>query len=427
MEEKVMNFKKNIMIGVFVFAISLIFYAQTIQNLIIDVKNEGAKADGTNDDTVVIQKAIDKCAENGGGTILLSKGVYLSGPLFLKSRTTLKIDDEATLLATTDPKSYEGTNYKRNTLSLIMGDRDKSINDVVITGNGKIDGQGAIWWKRFQESGNKLERPRLIYIGYCKNLKIENVTMINSPSFHIVPLMCSDVTVDNVKITSSRISPNTDGIDPSRSKNIRISNCTIDTGDDDIAIKSDKPKEGTELTPCENIEISNCTILSGHGISIGSETFSGVKNMVVKNVVFRGTTNGIRIKSLQGRGGEIHNITYSDITMSSVSLPIIISFTYSDKNKNDSKDKIQEGMPSLQDVSFINMKIKYASNAGSLIGLPDSMLENIKFENVDISSNTGMTIKNAKNIEFKNVVINIKNGKQLATDNVTGGVGLPAN
>src|SRR6185295_2595266 len=151
----------------------------------------------------------------------------------------------------------------------------------------------------------------------CKNLRLSGITLINSPKFHFVPTECDDVTVEDVTIFAPERAANTDGIDPSRCRNVTITRCTIDTGDDNIAIKSGRKVEGREFA-CENITVTDCVFLHGHGVTIGAETVGGVRNLVVKNSRFDGTENCIRIKSRRDRGGLIQDIVFTDLTMTNV-------------------------------------------------------------------------------------------------------------
>src|SRR5207253_753065 len=136
----------------------------------------------------------------------------------------------------------------------------------------------------------------------------------NSPTFHLVPTDCEDVVITNVTIKAPPHSPNTDAIDPSISRRVLITKCLIDVGDDNVAIKSGKKIERRQFA-CEDITITDCIFKHGHGVSVGSETVGGVRNLLVKNCTFEQSDNGLRIKSPRGRGGAVENIVYSNITM----------------------------------------------------------------------------------------------------------------
>ena len=286
-----------------------------------DIRKFGAVGDGKTLDTAAIQKALDECGNAGGGIVHFPAGTYLSKPISLHSSTTVRLDAGAVLLATDDPADFAG----KTTNSFIPFVGGKNLHDVTFTGEGAIDGSGAKWWipaeaARQKTPGYTLPRPNMVVLNGCTNLRMENITLRNSPKFHFVPTDCDGVIISNVTVTAPAHAANTDAIDPSMCRNVLITKCRIDVGDDNIAIKSGKPASGREFAS-ENITVTDCTFLHGHGMSIGSETVGGVRNVTVRNCTFDGTENGIRIKSQRGRGGIVENISYSDITMSIQPLP----------------------------------------------------------------------------------------------------------
>ena len=215
----------------------------------LDVRQFGAKGDGKTLDTEAIQKALDECGSAGGGIVRLAAGTYLSKPISLRSKTTLQLDEGAKLKATDDPQDFLRPG---RTLEKVTGSGDfmafvngKNLTDIAIAGKGIIDGSGVRWWipaeeARRKKPGYTSPRPRMILLEGCKNVKITGVTLVNSPSFHLVPKRCENVVIEGVTIRAPSIAPNTDAIDPSESRHVRISKCIIDVGDDNVAIKSGK-------------------------------------------------------------------------------------------------------------------------------------------------------------------------------------------
>jgi polygalacturonase len=292
---------------------------------IFDARDYGAKGDGVAEDTAAIQKALNECGKAGGGIVHFSAGVYLSRPITLRSKTTIELDAGATLLATTNQNDFmktPGVWFKAAGNNFIPFIRGSDLTDVTFTGGGTIDGSGSVWWGEAEKArervpGYTLPRPNLIVLQRCRKVRMENITLQNSPKFNFGPDECEDVVVSNVTILNPEHSANTDGIDPSNCKNVLITRCRIDTGDDNVAIKSGRKEPGREFA-CEDITVTDCTFLHGHGMSIGSETFGGVRNVLVKNCVFENTENGIRIKSQRGKGGVVEGIIYQDIMMTNV-------------------------------------------------------------------------------------------------------------
>lgn len=401
---------------------------------IYDVHAFGAKGDGATLDTVAIQKAFEACGTAGGGVVKFPPGTYLSQPLTIGTRTTVEMETGATLLATTNqsdfmkvPGDWLKTTNSSEFIPFISG---KKLSDVTFTGGGVIDGNGAAWWgeaekARRKVSGYTLPRPNLIVIERCKNLRLENITLQNSPKFHLVPTECEDVVISNVTILAPEGAANTDAIDPSACKNVLITKCRIDVGDDNVAIKSGKKVAGREFA-CEDITVSDCTFLHGHGMSIGSETAGGVHNVTVKNCSFENTENGIRIKSDVKRGGLVENISYSDLTMSNVAPAITFTCYYMNNSAGDagrgaapanSAPVAGEKIPVYRNIRVTNVKATSLKSAGLILGLPENCISNVVFENVQISAATGLTIKNARGIQFKNSSITVNGGPTYKAEN----------
>lgn len=368
--------------------------------------------DGVTNQALPLQQAIDSCSAAGGGTLKLPKGTYMIGPIYMKSNVTLHLDSLATLLASSNMNDFiVGT----KTLNIINGTNSSSntaIQNVTINGKGTIDGSGAPWWAAYL-ANTAISRPRLVYISYCTNLTLDSITLQNSPSFHFVPNQCQNVIASNLKILAPSTSPNTDGIDPSDCQGVAISNCTIDNGDDDIAIKGGRINSALGIG-CQDLTVTNCTFLHGHGLSIGSETDDGVKNLTVTNCIFNGTTNGIRLKSLIGAGGMMQNLHYTGITMTNVTNPLIIDLNYNGSAPNPTD------IPSVNGVYIDHLTVTGSKNAGSLVGLTTSMLQNISLTNMSISAQTGLILTNGSNITMSNYTINVTSGKTIIVTNATG-------
>jgi polygalacturonase len=389
-----------------------------------DVRQFGAAGDGKTLDTAAIQNALDECAQSGGGVVEMRAGIYLSKPVFLRNKTTLQLDTGAVLQARDEPSDF--LDASGATLAFVNG---KNLTNIVISGRGTIDGAGARWWapaRAAKMSGQPetVRRPRLVVLANCKNVRVENVTLQNSPSFHLVPSDCEDVVITNVTIQAPADSPNTDAIDPS-CKNLLITHCRLDVGDDNVAIKAGHKVAGREFQD-ENITITDCTFLRGHGMSIGSETRGGVKNLLVKNCTFDGTTSGIRIKTSRARGGTIESLVYRDLTMTNVEIPINITCYYPKIPATDSAQPVTADTPVYRDIQIINLTASGPKSAGFIVGLPEMCVSNVVFENVKLSAGTGLTIRNAKGIRFKNSSVTVKRGAPFTAENAdVQGLGEP--
>lgn len=355
----------------------------------------GARADGKTMDTAAIQHAIDACASHGG-VVDLSHGVFLTAPIVLRSHVHLRIHRGATLLGSPNIGDYPILADENRRQPLITSE---GAEDIAITGHGIIDGQGASWWSvmRADKAAHRPEKPRpwLIELVRSHHILIENVTLRNSPMYNLVPHFSSDVVIRNITILNPANAPNTDGIDPFSSSRVTISHVTIDTGDDDIAIKSGLARSSAPNPGCTDITIRDSTFLHGHGLSIGSESAGPIRDVLAENIHFRDTRNGIRIKSNRGRGSQVTRIAYRNITMENVGTPILITEYYPKIPATDAPQPIAAHTPDFQAISIRGLQATGASQAGWIVGLPERPLTGVSLEQVTVHAQTGLVVRNA--------------------------------
>ncbi len=382
---------------------------------VFNITNYGAVGDGKTLNTAAIQKTIAACTNAGGGTVLVPAGKFLFGPIVLASSLNLHLDKGATMLISDDLATYP-LNAKRYQDCITVSDA----HDVEISGDGVIDGQGQAWWTAFiadlkAEKQTMAHRPYMTKILNCTRVRVSGVTLQNSPMFHLVTQNCTDVTIQNVTIQAPANAANTDGMDPS-GWNYLITDCVMDTGDDDIAIK---PTSGR--TPGDkNFLVKNCTFLHGHGMSVGGGTTNGLENLTVSNCTFNGTDSGIRIKTPRGNGGLLQNAVYENITMHDVKNPIYINDYYPERTapKDPATEKaepVTDRTPITKDIMIRNVTITGSPNAGTIQGLPEAPISNLIFSNANISAKTGMIIYHARGVQFINSKITVADGKSLIT------------
>ncbi|WP_042454469.1 glycoside hydrolase family 28 protein [Neobacillus dielmonensis] len=363
---------------------------------IYNIRDFGAASDGATLNTLAIAKAVQACSESGGGTVYVPAGTFLTGAVILKSNVNLYLEAGATLLFSNDVNEYpvvesrwEGV--KRQVYaSCIYAEHAENIS---VTGRGTLDGNGAFWWDIFRRKENEYPRPKLVSFDHCTHVLISGVKMVNSPSWTVNPICCEDLTVHNISIVNPANSPNTDGIDPESCRNVRISDCHIDVGDDCIAIKAGT-EDTAERVPCENITITNCTMIHGHGgVVLGSEMSGDIRNVVVSNCVFEGTDRGIRLKSRRGRGGVIEDVRVNNIVMKGVICPFIANLYYFCGPRGNDKyvwDKnpypITEETPAFRRIHFSNITAREVSAAaGFLYGLAEMYVEDITFDQISVA------------------------------------------
>jgi polygalacturonase len=356
------------------------------------VKSYGAAGDGLTDDTDAIQRAIEDANSMGGGMVVLSGGVFLSGPIRLASRTCLQIDEDA-ILKMLPCEQYMVAGAAAGRYQPLVSAVDA--HDVAVTGSGIIEGQGKPWWEKFRAGALPAKRPIMVMFLNCTRAVAQGVLLQNAPNVHLVVGGSSrDVTIEGVRVETTPASPNTDGFNI-RGSNILVQKCIISCGDDNIALSG----------PTEGVTIRNCRFLRGHGLSIGSYTRGGLANMLVENCTFDGTETGLQGKSDRGRGGLVQNLSYSNISLTRVKRPIWFHSEYTRKMKDPNEEKSEPATdltPVWRNVTFTNVTAIVPSKypAGTLWGLPEAPIENFRFRNVNIRAAKGFEIYYAKDIVF---------------------------
>lgn len=335
----------------------------------------GATADGFTLNTTAINNAIDACNKKGGGVVVVPAGLWMTGPVVLKSNVNLHLQKGALLQFTTDKSQYPLVEGNWEGLAQMRAQSPLSANNatnIAVTGFGIVDGGGEVWrqvkkdkltesqWKKQVASGGVLSedgkswypsetfkkmskeknpgeikpertkeyyesirdflRPNLLVFTSCKKVLLEGVTFQNSPAWCLHPIMCEDLTVRNVNVFNPWYAQNGDGIDVESCKNVLIEGSIFDVGDDGICIKSGRDEAGRKRgMPTENLIARNNTVYHAHGgFVIGSEMSGGARNLYVENNTFIGTDIGLRFKTTRGRGGVVENIFINNTYMKNI-------------------------------------------------------------------------------------------------------------
>jgi len=394
---------------------------------VFNLRDFGAVADGRTPDTGAFQRAIAALDRAGGGTLVVPAGDYFTGPIDLCSNLNFHLEAGARILFSQRFDDYRlvGNTYR----PLVQA---SNCHDLLISGAGVFDGQGQPWWvvERKVKSAARARglpdaevgRPRLMILDRCQRVRIEDVTLSNSPMFHLVPLRCENVTIEGIKILSPADSPNTDGIDPSVSRTVLIAHCRIDTGDDCIAIKA-----GTKgFGPAQDILVTDCVFLHGHGCSIGSDTDSGVRRVTVRRCTFDGTDAGVRLKSRRGRGGVVEDIVYTDLVMRNVGQAIVISSYYyglPKPGRHDPEQPVAGDTPIWRHIVIRNITATGGTkDAGLIIGLPEMPARDISLENVSIEAPRGLRVGYTQGIALRKVGIEAGAGPPLIVEDTVQGL-----
>ena len=349
--------------------------------ILYDVRDYGAKADGLTLCTTSIQKAIDACSESGGGTVYLPPGTFLSGTIYLKSGVTLRLDPACTLLGSKDLKDYPPTvqafrSYTDNYTdkSLIYAEKAERI---AITGGGAIDGQGASF------KGPYKVRPYLMRIIQCRNVTVKDVTLKNSPMWVQHYLACDDVRVTGVTVRSV-VNHNNDGINIDSCHRFIVSNCNIESGDDAIVLKS------TSARVCRDVAVSNCVLSTRcNALKMGTESNGGFQNVSITGcAIYNTRLAGIALEIVDG--GTMDRVVISNITMDKIGAPIFLRLGH--RARPFKKDMETPGIGIMRNVTISNVEATGANPTGCAIaGLPEAAIENVTLSNIRLSFEGGGT------------------------------------
>jgi len=406
----------------------------TFPDITYNIKDFGAVADGKTGNKEAFEKAVTTCSENGGGKIIVPKGnYYMDGPLVFKSNVNIELKEGAILNFSHDEKDYlpavlvrwEGTEVY-NYSPLIYAYKARNI---ALTGKGTVNGNGSknfSDWKTLQKpdkkklrkmgqdltpvyervfgEGHKL-RPSLFQPYGCTNVRLEGVTLLDSPFWVIHPTFCDNVIIRGVTVDS--YNTNNDGADPESCTNVLIEDCDFRTGDDSIAIKAGRDNDAWRIgRPTENVVIRSCNFFSKiNGVCIGSEMSGGVRNVFIENINMPQSSNAIYFKANLDRGGYIENVYVRNIKTDTVR-NAFIRFEPNYKNQKSSFNPTIFNNFTIEDVSCNHNEEVGIYLAGIREDYP---IKNITIKNVNIKETpVPYVMKNAENIKFLNVKANGK-------------------
>ncbi len=453
-----------------------------IPDYAVSITDFGAVPGGQVLNTIAFSDAIEAVTKKGGGRVTIPAGIWLTGPVILKSNLELHAESGALIIFSKNKDlyplvetSFEGLNTWR-CISPIYG---KNLENVAFTGSGVWDGSGDAWryvkkskltsnqWKDLVASGGvvneagtewypsvqyleaarkadmnvpmQLEtkedyeairdflRPVMVSIKNSKRVMLDGPTFQNSPAWCIHPLIVEDLIVKNITVRNPWYSQNGDGIDIESCKNVLVTNCNFDVGDDAICIKSGKNEQGRARgIPSENLIITNNIVYHGHGgVTVGSEMSGGVKNVHVSECTFMGTDVGLRFKSNRGRGGVVEDIYISDIRMTDIPTNAIsFNLYYGGLSVSElleeggvkafaDPEPVSEETPQFRDIHIKNITVKGAKQAVVLQGLPEMNLENVTLSNMLLEAENGFLISDATKVQINNVDLRTGEGNAV--------------
>jgi polygalacturonase len=404
------------------------------------ISDFGAVADARTVNTKAIQATIDQCAASGGGVVVVPKGTFLSGAIFLKQGVNLTVEKDGVLKGTTNIDDYpliatrwEGTEEPWTSAFV----NAEGLTDLEISGEGTIDGSGEEWLQNnpFRGPGGRGDaaagagrgaapaaptpppgprrgRPRLVGIQNSKRVHVAGLNLHNQAVWCLFVLYSEDVLAENLKITAEHNIPSSDGIDIDSSKHVRINNVYIDVNDDCISIKSGKDADGLRVNrPAEDIIVENSHFAYGHGgVAMGSETSGGIRNVEVRNCISdSGNWAPIRFKTQPSRSGVVENITYRDITLHETRQAFEFNLEWRMVPPIAPPAKV---LPVVRNVKIINVSGDVQS-VGIIHGLADSPIRDIRFENCKITAQKGFRLEHARNVDMAGLKLDVKDGEPI--------------
>ena len=369
---------------------------------IYDITNYGAIGDGQRDNAISIQNAIDECSSHGGGIVYLpGNNIFMSGPFNLKSHVNLFVESSSILIANPDESVYTKSAFRENLGEGTIWIGGEKAKNITISGSGTIDGNGVAFMGPEEKAAFVLKdfeivdpRPHLLTLVDINNLTIRDVTFKDSAYWCLHIIGCDDVKIESIRILNNLKIRNSDGIDLDHSKNVRITNCYIESADDCICFKTRREYE--EYGPTENVTVSNCIMTSTScSIKLGSENMDAIRNVVINNCIIK---NSNRCIGIQNRDeGIVENIIFENIIIEGrlfddvwwgKAEPIYItaykraSSTHKDSNLRFAKGQTVGKVGPVTNIQFINIECN--SENGVFVGGEENKVSDVKFDNVNL-------------------------------------------
>lgn len=411
------------------------------------------ESDGSMDVTKKLQKFLDDAGTLQGKAVI-TKGIYLTGSLFLRSNMELHLEEGAVLLGSREETAYPFMQTRAAGIEMEwMGALLNAIDceNLVISGKGTLDGQGEIWWEKFWGKDRKggmckeyaekglrwaadydCVRPRLLQLRNCKNVICRDFHLTRSGFWNFHVCYCQDVHISGVRITNAQ-GPSTDGIDIDSSRNVLVEKCDISCNDDNIVIKAGMNADGMRVNRiCEKVEVRDCILREGMGLAFGSDMAGGIDDIYLHDMQFIGTDNGVYVKSAKIRGGFLDHIRVENLKMVNVGYTINLNtnwfpdFSYPEIPE-DYQGKIPDrwklltervpegkGMPKVKSMRIRNLTSDYeADYSGKSVAFfvqayDENPIENIEIEDARICAKEFGKISQVKNMSMKNVEITVK-------------------
>ncbi|HET7536537.1 MAG TPA: glycosyl hydrolase family 28-related protein [Candidatus Didemnitutus sp.] len=381
-----------------------------------NVRDFGAKGDGAAKDTAAFQKALDTCAVNGGGEVVVPAGRYLIGSVQLGTRTILRLAVDSVIAGSPDADDYpmmdvrwEGR-WQPGRRALIYAG---NVDHIGIIGSGRIEGDPTVAAPQNPRGVVVLESIN------CHDVRWEGFTVVQGGNWATHPTYCTQVVIKNLTIRGRR-----DGIDVDSCRDVRIEGCDIETGDDAISLKSGRGLNGARIgRPTEDVVIADCNLRCTRfaSIGIGSETSGGVRNVRIERCKFTAKTHAIYVKTRIGRAGVTENISGDDLEVLGGDF-LRINLTVGG-NTNTADDPVEglAGYPEAKNLRFTNVHLV---NAGAVVEAvqiaPEKPIDGLILDHVSGTATKGISLRHARNVAFKDINVTGIAGPSLAISDATG-------
>jgi polygalacturonase len=426
------------------------------------ITNFGAVADGVTLNTKAIQSAIDRCAGEGGGVVVVPPGVFVSGALFFKPAVNLLVERGGVLKGSVNPADYPQVNTRWEgverewTCAFLNFDH---LTNVLVSGEGLIDGSGDLWLQRYSygfgrprrgadnpAAGStnapgvapglsavlpvnvstnasatnaplRTGRPRLICFSHCRNVRLAGLHLQRQAVWCLHLLYCQHVVADHLNIRSIEHIPSSDGIDVDSCRDVQISHCDIACFDDNIAIKCGKDADGLRVNqPSEHITISDCVIGAGAGITMGSEVSGCIRHVVVKRCQFDHTDAAARFKSQPSRGGVIEDVVFRNIQLDHVRQAFEFLLQWRMVPPLAPPAKVLTDVRNVRLLDFTGT----AQSLGVMNGLSASPIHDVKFKHCRITAQRGLTLANVKDLDLTGLPATVAEGAAIVYRDAAG-------
>ena len=393
-------------------------------SLTLNVRDFGARGDGTTKDTAAIQQALDRCSVLGGGTVLVPSGGYLTGAVALRSNTLLRLEKDAAILGSPDPADYPVTQVRWEG-KWIPGHAGLiyaiDASHIGIGGPGRIAGNPAVGGR--PSPRDPLRRPALVEPIGCSGVLLEGFSATQGLMWAVHVTNSRDIAIRNLNIRTT--TGNGDGIDIDSCQRVRIEACDIATGDDCIAIKSGRGSEAYKLLQTtEDVLITGCTFADSNFacIGIGSEASGGIRGVRIERCAFTAArTHAIYVKTRIGRGAFIEDIAASDLEASGLARGFLQINALTAGLRDEDPVPGEEGIPRLRNFRFSNVRLHDCPMlADATLIHPDKPLEGFALLDVTGTCGKGITLANIRKAEIRNIKITGFTGPLISVYNVSG-------